>query len=392
MTGITDWIDLASRALGGSVVFANDELFAEKENLIKPEPSAEVNTFGHKGGNYDGWETRRRREPGHDFAIVRLGVPGIVHGVVVDTAHFTGNYPASVSVQAAALEGYPSTSELTGENTEWVELVPRTECLGDTKNEFLVDDRHRYTHIRLNIFPDGGVARLRVHGEAVPDPRLMSGLPLDLAGMEYGGRVIDSSGGFFSSADRVLAPDRSRFMDGWETKRRRDSGNDWLELRLAGEGLLRQAEIDTSYNVGNAPGACRILAHNEGSSGEDWWELLPRTTLQPDTRHRFVIDPGGRAATHVRIDIYPDGGLARVRLFGDLTPAGRTACFLNWFNSLPNSHATAAWRASGLREAATGGLIEARPLGAAALEDELARLTSRYESEVAALRGRFLTN
>ncbi|MGI8955131.1 MAG: hypothetical protein ACR2FL_11280, partial [Nocardioidaceae bacterium] len=167
MSDFTQLPDLASRAIAGSVVYANDELFAERENLIKPEPAVfSTQDFGHKGKIYDGWETRRRREPGHDHAVVRLGVPGVVHGVVVDTAWFTGNYPPHVSVEATSVDGYPSPAEL--EQAAWATLVPKSPVAGDGAHPFIVSDEHRYTHVRLTIYPDGGVARFRVHGEPVP--------------------------------------------------------------------------------------------------------------------------------------------------------------------------------------------------------------------------------
>jgi allantoicase len=197
--------DLASRSLGGSVVYANDELFAERENLIKPEaPSYSTYTFGHKGQVYDGWETRRRREPGHDVAIVRLGVPGIVRGVVVDTAFFKGNYPPAVSVEGAAVEGYPSPAELL--DAEWVPLVPRSPAAGDTRNVFAVDQPQRFTHVRLCMYPDGGVARLRVHGEVVPDPRFLADGAVDLAALANGGVVSGCSNMFFSSPTNPSRP------------------------------------------------------------------------------------------------------------------------------------------------------------------------------------------
>jgi allantoicase len=162
--------DLAVRSLGGGVVAANDELFAERENLIRPEaPSYQPATFGHKGQVYDGWETRRRRQPGHDWAIVRLGLPGVVRGVVVDTAFFKGNYPPEVSVEGTSVEGYPTPEEL--QRAAWVPLVPRSAVKGDAPNRFEVEAPWRFTHVRLCLYPDGGVARLRVHGEVVPDPR-----------------------------------------------------------------------------------------------------------------------------------------------------------------------------------------------------------------------------
>jgi allantoicase len=206
--------DLASRTLAGSVAYANDELFAERENLIKPEPAVfSTESFGHKGKIYDGWETRRRREPGCDYAIVRLGVPGVIHGVVVDTTWFKGNYPPFVSVEATSIEGFPTTDEL--KTATWVTLVEKSEVKGDSENPFDVSDAHRYTHARLTIYPDGGVARFRVHGDPMPDPRLLTGT-IDLAGLENGGTVIDCSNMFYSSPLNILRPDRAHIMgDGW---------------------------------------------------------------------------------------------------------------------------------------------------------------------------------
>jgi len=251
--------DLAARQLGGSVVFANDELFAEKENLIRPEPPEfAAGTFGHKGKTYDGWETRRRREPGHDHAIVRLGAAGIVHGVLVDTSYFRGNYPPEISVEAVAAEGYPSPAELAG--MAWQPLVGRSAARGDAVNSYAVADRHRWTHVRLSIYPDGGVARFRVHGEVRPDPAFLTGT-IDLAAMENGGQVTGCSDAFYSSPGNLIRPGRARVMsDGWENARRRGPGNDYVIVALAAAGRPRLVEVDTSYFVGNAPGWVRLLA------------------------------------------------------------------------------------------------------------------------------------
>ena len=301
--------DLASRALSGSVVYANDELFAERENLIKPGRAVfSTEDFGHKGKVYDGWETRRRREPGHDFAIVRLGVPGVVHGVVIDTAWFKGNYPPYASVEGTSLEGYPSPGELLA--AEWVTLVPRVSLAGDTDNLFEATSDQRVTHVRLSIYPDGGVARFRVHGEPQPDPSLMTGT-IDLAAMEHGGRVVDCSDRFYSSPNNLLLPGRAQIMgDGWENARRRDDGNDHVTVQLAGKGSVRRVEIDTSYFVGNAPGWAAV-------TGDDGVVLVPKTRLQPDTRHFFIVEDQP-PVSQVRLDVYPDGGLARLRVWGEL--------------------------------------------------------------------------
>jgi allantoicase len=151
------WLpDLALRTLGGAVVWANDDSFAEKENLIKPGPAGfQAARFGHWGQICDGWETRRRREPGHDDAVVRLGVPGVIRGVVVDTSYFLGNSPGAARVTGICSDG-----------TE-VELLPRTDLLPDTRHRFLVEPGPAVESVRLDIYPDGGLARLRVWGEMV---------------------------------------------------------------------------------------------------------------------------------------------------------------------------------------------------------------------------------
>jgi allantoicase len=358
--------DLAVRRLGGSVVAANDELFAERENLIKPEaPAYETYTFGHKGQVYDGWETRRRREPGHDWAIVRLGVAGVVCGVVVDTAHFKGNYPPEISVEGCSVEGYPTPDQL--ERADWATLVPRSAVRGDAQNPFRVDVPQRFTHVRLCMYPDGGIARLRVHGEIVPDPRYLAPGAIDLAALENGGDVSGCSNMFYASPQNLISPGLARVMgEGWETARRRDDGNDWVELRLAGAGLVRLAELDTSYFVGNAPGwaslrACDARDADQGDP-EAWVELLPRTRLQPDTRHRFRVDADVEA-THVRLDVLPDGGMARVRLHGNLTAQARADLGLRWLNLLPEGHARQVLADDGGLDAAEADrLASARPL------------------------------
>jgi allantoicase len=314
--------DLASRRLGGSVMYATDELFAAKENLIKPEPAVfEAAEFGAIGKIYDGWESRRRRQPGNDHAIIRLGVPGVVHGVAVDTSFFRGNYPPQVSVEAVSVDGYPSAVELS--QLDWRPLVDRAAAAGDAVSWYPVMAPRHCTHVRLSIYPDGGVARLRVHGDASPDPRLLTGT-IDLAALENGGRLVECSDAFYSSAWNMIMPGRAASMaDGWENARRRDGGLDYATFGLAAAGVVSQIELDTSYFIGNAPGSARLLAaappSPEDLAPAGWAELLPRVALLPDTRHRFLVEPA-EAVTHVRLEVFPDGGLARLRVLGEITP------------------------------------------------------------------------
>lgn len=323
----TEMTDLASQALGGGVVSANDEFFAAADHLVVPRPPVFApQTFGTKGQVYDGWETRRRREPGHDHAVVRLGAAGVVHGVDIDTSFFTGNFPPYASVEGCALEGYPDAAQLAA--ARWTTLLPHSPLNGDSQNLFTVDVPYRFTHVRLNIFPDGGVARLRVHGEVVPDPRLMPSV-CDLAAAEYGGRVVGCSNMFYGHPQQLLAPGLARSMgEGWETARRRDEGNDWVLVKLAVPGVVELVDVDTSHFKGNAPGRASVRGADARVGSLDdpagWFDLLPSTRLSPDTRHRFpaVVET---VATHVRLDIFPDGGMARLRLHGRPDPGARTA-------------------------------------------------------------------
>ena len=331
--------------LRGSVVAASDEFFAAKENLIKPgAPVFVAGRYGAKGQVYDGWETRRRRGPGGtlpdpaacDWVIVRLGVAGVVRSIVVDTAFFTGNYPQACSADACSVSGYPSVEELAddpGAGT-WREILPRVLLTGDARHALKVIAGRRFTHVRLNIFPDGGVARLHVHGEVVPDPALLEGLTFDLAALENGADVAALSDQYYSSARNVIAPGLSRVMgEGWETHRRRRPGHEWLVIRLAGRGVIDLAEIDTSWYRGNQPDTASLqtMDATTGASLSDesaWRDLLPHVRLLPDTPHRFRVD--GAPATHVRLNIFPDGGVARLRLFGSLTDDGLAAVKRRW--------------------------------------------------------------
>lgn len=335
MTDFGELLDLAAERLGGTVVAANDEFFAPKENLLKPDaPEWREGEYTERGKWMDGWETRRRRTPGHDWCIVRLGAAGVVHGIIVDTSHFRGNYPSHCSIEACAVSGTPSAERLMSDDAGWFEMVPRSPLQGDSANRFTVQDARRVTHLRLNIFPDGGVARLRVHGEVVPQWTrfALAGGEVDLAALENGGWVVACSDMFFGHRQNLILPGRSLFMgDGWETRRRRDEGHDWSVVRLAAPGAIHRIEIDTDHFRGNAPDRCTVEGVSLlGGSLADlvdpalrWHTLLPETKLQPHARHRFEEEVAAVGPiTHARLSIFPDGGVARLRLFGTLPAPG----------------------------------------------------------------------
>jgi allantoicase len=332
MIEFTDLIDLASERVGGAALLANDEFFAPMEGLLKASPPEwREGVYTERGKWMDGWETRRRRSPGYDWCIIRLGIPGLVRGVVVDTSFFRGNYPESCSLDGGCVDGTPSPATLAdATETSWTELVPRSALAGDTRNLFGVQHPVRLTHVRLNIHPDGGVARLRIFGEGrLDDRQLHAGSEVDLAAAEQGGLVLVCSDMFFGHRHNLIMPGRSTHMgDGWETRRRRGEGNDWTIVRLAERAPIHRVELDTDHFKGNAPGSCQLeTCDDPGADGatltnpaQAWRMLLPETPLQPHARHRWQNLAHDAPVTHARLSIYPDGGVARLRLFGVPAP------------------------------------------------------------------------
>jgi allantoicase len=331
----TDLVDLASERLGAAVVACNDEFFAPKENLIKAAAPIWIEgQYTDRGKWMDGWETRRRRdaEPGtpgvHDWCLIRLGAAGIVRGVDVHTAFFKGNYPDSCAIDLVELPDDASLDDVT--RAAWKEALPQTKLAGDSHNLFRIDGAARATHLRLRIYPDGGVARLRVHGDVVADwDRLERRGDVDLGAAAHGALVVVCSDMFFGSRNNLILPGDSTHMgDGWETKRRRAPGHEWTIVRLATAGTIRRIEVDTKHFKGNAPGSCSLEAGRLRAIGEagsqgfqpgdvEWRELVPRTPLRPDALHTFEDGlPAIEGVTHVRLNIFPDGGIARLRLFG----------------------------------------------------------------------------
>jgi allantoicase len=326
----TELIDLAAERLGGAVLFANDEFFAPKENLLKQTaPTFIEGKYTDLGKWMDGWETRRRRTPGFDWCIIRLGLPGIIRGVIVDTSHFKGNFPEECALEACAIDTTPTVDELISGQVSWTQILSRSKLNGDAANEFSITDQNRCTHLRFKIFPDGGVARLRVYGEVVPDwQRLREiGGEIDLAAVENGGLVQSCSDMFFGHRHNLIMPGRALNMsDGWETKRRRGPGHDWTIVKLGARGRVRRLEIDTTHFKGNFPESCSLEACNDPDDSAEklqeesfaWKSVLARTRLQAHTRHFFddLVDAG--AVSHVRFNIFPDGGVSRLRVYGEL--------------------------------------------------------------------------
>ena len=313
-------VDLASERIGGRALAASDDFFAEKENLLKPGRGVFIDDkYTERGKWMDGWESRRKRVPGHDWCVIQLGLAGVIRGVDVDCNHFLGNAPAFVSLEAGRTADGP-----------WTEILSRAPVNPGAQNLFGIASGETWTHVRLHIYPDGGVARFRVYGEVTPDwSAVPRGQLADLAALQYGGRAVACSDMFFSSMNNLLMPGRSSNMgDGWETRRRRGPGNDWVIIQLGRPGVVRKLEVDTNHFKGNYPDTCSMDGCFAPGQAVDaltwtqftWKELLPRQKLQAHTQHfleREIVDIG--PVSHVRLNIFPDGGVSRLRVHGSPT-------------------------------------------------------------------------
>jgi allantoicase len=323
-----EWIRLEQPRLGTRVVYATDDFFAAKERLIDAaEPVFIADRYDEHGKWMDGWESRRKRTPGHDYCIIRLGIPGVVHGFDIDTRFFTGNYPPAASIDACI-----SDEKVPGDNAGWQSLLAQTNLAGDAHHFVASDSTSAVTHLRLNIFPDGGVARLRAYGEVRPDwSNVGPDDVIDLFAIENGGRAIACNDEHFGSMHNLNLAGRGVNMgDGWETARRRRPGNDWVVVALGHPGTIEEVSIDTAHFKGNYPDRVKLLAAHPDDGADlqttsrEWPVLLPESKLQMDRQHRFkdeLQDPG--VVSHVRMNIYPDGGISRLRVYGRIVAKDR---------------------------------------------------------------------
>ncbi len=317
--------DLGAARFGGRALLANDEFFAPKEDLVKDAPPVFLpGEYTDRGKWMDGWESRRRREPGNDWCIVRLGVPGRVIGVGVETTHFSGNHPESCSLDACQC-----ADEMPSDGAAWHEILPRSTLNGDAVNRFRLASTEAITHVRLNIYPDGGVARLRLYGIAIPGRTPSSEHRTDLAAAAGGANIVDCSDMYFSAPQNLIASgDSSGMHDGWETRRRRGPGHDWCIVRLGQRGSVETVTVETSHFKGNFPDRCSLDIADLGAAftaltgdplasvpADAWRTLVPESKLEADGSHRFEIERAAQG-THVRLNIFPDGGVARLRVLG----------------------------------------------------------------------------
>jgi allantoicase len=323
----TKFTDLAAEKLGGNVLYATDDFFAEKENLIKPGRGIFIaDKYTDRGKWMDGWESRRKRTAGHDWCVVKLATTGKIHGFDIDTNFFLGNHPPFASIEAVLLDDNLDITDWAEEKLQWKEILPKSPLDPGSQNFYACKDENIYSHIRLHIYPDGGVARLKVYGEVFKDwSRHDTNQAIDLAAAINGGKAIACNDMFFSSMDNLLMPGRGVNMgDGWETKRNRNPGNvDWVIIRLAKPGALENILVDTRHFKGNYPQSCSlegVLADNDETviTGDPSWKtIVSKKELSADNEHEFSSE-SNEIFSHVKLNIYPDGGISRLRVFGKI--------------------------------------------------------------------------
>jgi allantoicase len=314
-------IDLAQPRLGTKVIYKTDDFFASANRIINPtEPVFKVGVFDKHGKWMDGWESRRKRTAGHDFIIIKLGKPGTIKKVDVDTSHFNGNQPAMISI-----EGANSNSNKINQ-LNWQPLLSKKKTKANSHHYFTVNSNKVFTHIKFNIFPDGGVARLRLYGSIAKSNKLKN-KKINLASLLDGSSVIACNNEHFGKAENILAPGKAKNMgDGWETRRRRGKGFDWLILNSLDGKEIDKIEISTHHFKGNFPSHCSLqaayLPNSKNSkqivkSSTKWKYLLKDAKLSANKVHVFKNNLMKKDKINfIKINIFPDGGISRFRIYG----------------------------------------------------------------------------
>lgn len=320
----TQLTDVAAERLGGKVLYATDDFFAEKENLIKSGRGIFItDKYTDRGKWMDGWESRRKRVPGHDWAVIQLATSASIYGFDIDTNFFLGNHPPHASVEAIYLKDNSTITDW--DSLPWVEVLQKSPLDAGSQNFYTCIELSTFTHLRLHIFPDGGVARFRAYGKVIKDWSAVAANDIvDLAAAINGAQAIVCNDMFFSAMSNLIMPGRGVNMgDGWETKRNRTPNNrDWVVVKLATAGNIKKAVVDTCHFKGNYPDTCSIEAIQADNDtialdpNTAWQTILPQQKLAADAIHEFEINSDS-TYTHIRLNIFPDGGISRLRLWGN---------------------------------------------------------------------------
>ncbi|KAF2123398.1 Allantoicase [Dothidotthia symphoricarpi CBS 119687] len=331
LTFKSQYTDLISAPLGSKVLSFSDEWFAAASNLITPGPPIQKpGVFVHSGAWYDGWETRRHNPEPADWVVLRLGTAsGKIAGVEIDTTFFNGNHAPEIAVEGAFLpDATPSQEEQikSAAYTGWETILDKQECGPSQRHGWLFDTitEKAYTHVRLLMYPDGGIARFRLYGCAVPVFPADTSAVFELSATNMGGVAVSCSDQHFGSKDNLLLPGRGVDMgDGWETKRTRGEHVDWTIVKLGAKGEIDHVVVDTAHFRGNFPGKIQVFAGafetDPAHADQAWVEVLAPQPGKPDVEQVYkgeLKQVEGKAYTHAKLVIIPDGGVKRFRVFG----------------------------------------------------------------------------
>ncbi len=317
-------IDLAQSRLGSKIVYKTDDFFASAKRIISPWPPVfKEGVFDKHGKWMDGWETRRKRTKGYDYLILKLGKPGVINKVDIDTSYFSGNHPNKISLQACL-----SNKKIPDKKTKWTTIIKKSHTKANSHHFFKVKSKFLFTHVKLNIFPDGGVARIRIYGSMKIIKKFGKKI-LNLTSVLNGAVPIACNNEHFGRAENILAPGKGKNMgDGWETRRSRGKNFDWIIIKCAEAGKVNNIQIDTHHFKGNYPDRCSLQAafinykiseKNIVKKSKKWNLLLNKVKLRAHKKHNFKTKlMKNKKINYIKLNIFPDGGISRIRVFGKI--------------------------------------------------------------------------
>jgi len=327
MTNNTNLINVASCELGTKILYTTDEFFAKAERMLQQTEAVFKDEYDENGHWMDGWESRRKRTSGNDYCIIKLGVKAKINSFLVDTSHFKGNYPLAVSIKGICSKLDDETFVKQIDDLQWSELLTQSDLVGDKKQYFDASDFSEMTHLKVDIYPDGGIARFKAFGEICFDDSLFEETNINVLSMKNGARAVYANNQFFGALSNILKDEEAINMgDGWETRRRREPGNDWGIIELSNPAIVDNILVDTNFFKGNYADSFSICsAYLEETTDSSvvtqsmfWEELISSKKLQMHTKHSFTKEDllHSKPITHIRVNIFPDGGISRLKLFG----------------------------------------------------------------------------
>ena len=317
--------NLADPRIGSKVVFKTDDFFASAKRIINNQtPVFKEGVFDNHGKWMDGWETRRRRTKGFDYLIIKLGKPGKIRSIDIDTAYFSGNQPTQASLEACF-----SKKNNPNNKSNWIQILNKKKIGPNKNHNFKIKNQSIFTHVKLNIYPDGGVARLRIFGEIILQKFNFKNKVINLTSMVNGASIVGCNNEHFGKSENILAPGRGKNMgDGWETRRSRGKNYDWLIVKCGHAGKIKKIEIDTHHFKGNYPDSCSIQATYISKKmpnsaivqkSQKWDLILNRAKLKANKKHIFKNKIMSKNKINfIKINIFPDGGISRIRTFGNI--------------------------------------------------------------------------